>query len=199
MANSPLGISLKDIKYLFKKHSSDYFVKFTRDRVKQIEAEIQKLTQIKEAFAAKAFFIEKIKALPLNEIGIVFQKAQPLSYVINLDDPSGYSDYIAFLEALVGLDFNHYHGVIVGNESILTNTPQYGVFYTIIENNPVAGADAVKPQGDYAVAYHTGNIAAISSTYEKLLAFIDANDLSPQSDFYEEYLVLSSGVMMITR
>lgn len=186
-----LDVSLKDIKKFMIKRSPDNFISFSDEQLKQIDKNIENLNKLKEALTSKASFIKKIYNLPLYDIEISYQESQPLSYVIKTDDTCNYDDYIDFLKGLFYLNFKHHHGAIIDKNHLLNN-PKHIAFYTVVEDNILNHCEVEKPQGHYAIAYHMGDTSTINDTYKKLLAFIDKNSLSLQSNFYEEHLIGST-------
>jgi effector-binding domain-containing protein len=57
-----------------------------------------------------------------------------------------------------------------------------------MEKHP-ASAFYSKPKGLYVVAYHKGSYKNISETYERILQFMESENLNLKSFAYEEYIL----------
>lgn len=195
-----LGMPLKEIKEYMERRSPEEFITLMEDRKKIIEENILQLEKIKKIFHEKMEITKESIKLDKNVIAIKkYQKEYLISIKTEINNERDVSIYVA-----EHIKFCQEKGVysphaISGTQNFNTvlngNYYKYTSFYTKITSDQLyllkdkSVTFIAKEEGDYIVTYHSTGYLKLGETYQKIISFIQKNNLEVVGDFYEDVLL----------
>lgn len=188
-----IGMPLKEIKeYLSKRNPNELINLLEKERINVIN-KIDKLNQIKlfidrKIEYSKDFinnYTDKVSILPLQEEYIFISKVFNCS--TDKEVYEAFSAHIGRCEDR-GIAYPHFLGEMLEYSDIANgNYLDYKYIYNKLPNKEYS--NFTKAKGLYIVAYHRGSYYNTSITYNKILKFIEENNLSVQGHFYEDIIL----------
>ncbi|CAM4008009.1 MerR family transcriptional regulator [Lederbergia lenta] len=190
-----VDMPLKEIKSFLNNRSPKELIELFKEKSIEIERKMDNLARIQKIIDTKISLTERALAIDDTQINIEIQEAEQLvisDSILNCSDREFLklvSEFIAFCDAnqlYVGYPI----GGILSKEKLLQGDYEnYSFLYTKIVDDPGNIPVYIKPKGLYVIAYHKGSYKKIFKTYEKILNFIEANQLKIKGDSYEEYVL----------
>ena len=160
-----IGMPLKEIKNFMDKRNPDNIVEIFEYETSEIQKEIEKLKRKQEIISNKIKIIKESKNISQD----IFLQHQEEEYIIlsnNIDKTKEPLD-----------DLNS------------TNPYDYSYYYTKVNKNPNNKNITIKPEGDYVVGYFKGYFSQAHIFYEKLMSYINKNNLTVVGYAYEDVLI----------
>lgn len=190
-----VDMPLKEIISFLNNRSPKELIELFKEKSIEIERKMDNLARIQKIIDTKISLTERALAIDDTQINIEIQEAEQLvisDSILNCSDREFLklvSEFIAFCDAnqlYVGYPI----GGILSKEKLLQGDYEnYSFLYTKIVDDPGNIPVYIKPKGLYVIAYHKGSYKKIFKTYEKILNFIEANQLKIKGDSYEEYVL----------
>ncbi|MCM3109664.1 MerR family transcriptional regulator [Lederbergia lenta] len=190
-----VDMPLKEIISFLNNRSPKELIELFKEKSIEIERKMDNLARIQKIIDTKISLTERALAIDDTQINIEIQEAEQFvisDSILNCSDREFLklvSEFIAFCDAnqlYVGYPI----GGILSKEKLLQGDYEnYSFLYTKIVDDPGNIPVYIKPKGLYVIAYHKGSYKKIFKTYEKILNFIEANQLKIKGDSYEEYVL----------
>ncbi|HEX3026723.1 MAG TPA: MerR family DNA-binding transcriptional regulator [Clostridia bacterium] len=190
-----LDVPLKEMKVYLDERTPDRLLELSKQKIVEIDREIEKSLQIRHFLEETIAFTNKGMSADPDRIIVEEQEEECMIRSALLSDENS-KDYIRWM-----LEYNKFTnstrsksssfvGAMISKNKIMNGDFQGGsyLFAKTGSKNPTPSM-AVKPKGLYAVAYHRGSYETINKTYEKLLMFLQENQLDLGDFAYEEYLL----------
>ncbi|WP_285769260.1 MerR family transcriptional regulator [Peribacillus sp. SI8-4] len=189
------NMPLKEIKWFLTNRSPIGLIELFKEKSLELEKKIKNLHRMQKIIETKISLTEKALCIDDSQITLRPEEEEWLylsGSILNSSDAE-------FLKATSDfLDFCHENefysgfpiGAMISKEKIIGGDhDNYSFLYT----KGIAAADPLafhaKPKGLYVVAYHKGSYEHISETYEKIIRFMEHENLNIKSFAYEEYIL----------
>ncbi len=189
-----LGMPLKEIKEFMDKRTPQNVVELFTYETNEIEKEINRLRRKQEIISNKIKVINKAK----NITDKIFIEKQEEDYII-ITSPIDKSKYPYDTDTYMNhLDYCYsndlYIGYPVGSirtiEDLKSKNPyDYSYYYTKVNKNSVDKNVIIKPEGTYVVGYLKGYYENTPTLYNKILKYINENNLTIIGYAYEDVLL----------
>lgn len=192
-----IGMSLKDIKNFIDNRSPETLIElFTKEKY-EVEKEIQNLERIKKLLEIK---IQSVKE-GINHNEEIFLEEQKEEYLILSDHINNYNDIEVeydlktFIEHFKycmknQLNTGYSIGVMVSKENLKNKLfYEYSYYFTKTNKTEMCRSMVKKDEGIYVVGYLKGYYDKTPVLYEKMLNYIDKNNLKICGYSYEEGLI----------
>lgn len=189
-----IGMPLKEIKNFMDKRNPDNIVEIFEYETSEIQKEIEKLKRKQEIISNKIKIIKESKNISQD----IFLQHQEEEYIIlsnNIDKTKEPYDTYTYMNHLdYCYNNNLYIGYPAGSIKTLddlnsTNPYDYSYYYTKVNKNPNNKNITIKPEGDYVVGYFKGYFSQAHIFYEKLMSYINKNNLTVVGYAYEDVLI----------
>lgn len=183
-----IGISIDEIKAYMDGRTPDKMFSLFKVQETHILKEMKKLQSILEIMKIYTGMAETALKYEEDTMLIEHKKKEPLflgpvNVVKSVDD--AVMDFYDFA-AENGFELGYPLGAVVEHNNLISNDPLIASrYYFKVKNNE----NFYKPEGQYAVIYGKGAYGESDHLYEKLIAFIEENNLKICGDAYEEYLL----------
>lgn len=189
-----IGMPLKEIKSFLEKRTPDNIISLFHEEIVEIENEINRLKKLQIQMSNKIKLITEGK----NFTKSIFLENQEEEYLI-LSDPidntkqiydiQTYSDHINYCFDN-NLNIGFAAGGIISYEDLLKrNLSNYSYYFTKVHENIPNEKIFIKPKGVYVVGYHKGYYDSVQIIYNKILDYINENNLHINGDAYEDILI----------
>lgn len=188
-----IGIPLKDIKAFIDNRNPENILDLFNYEYKEIEKEIKNLRRKQEILFNKINLIKEGKNLD-NDIIIENQDEEYLllSKPINLNNDSyDLNCYMDHLEYCYRNDLyiGYPVGIIINRDSLYNKDyTNYSYYYTKVARYKATENIIVKPKGLYVVGYMKGYYDKTHLLYEKLIKFIENNNIYIIGDSYSDVI-----------
>ncbi|MEK3886449.1 MerR family transcriptional regulator [Bacillus sp. FSL K6-3431] len=190
-----VDMPLKEIKLFLNKKSPSELIELLKKKSLEIEKKIENLNRIRKIIDTKISLTEKALTIDYSKIRLEIQEEEQLilsSSILNCSDREFLklvSQFIYFSN-INKLYIGYPIGALLSKEKMIQGDYEnYSFLYTKIIDNPEGTIITIKPKGLYVIAYHIGSYKKVAHTYEKILTFIDENNLEIKSGAYEEYVL----------
>jgi DNA-binding transcriptional MerR regulator len=189
------NMPLKEIKWFLTNRSPMELIELFKEKTIELEKKIKDLHRVQKIIETKISLTEKAIGMDDSQITLKLQEEEQLflsESILNSSDAEflkSTSDFIDFCnenEFYTGFPI----GTMISKENIINgNHDDYSFLYTkVMEKHPYS-TFYCKPKGLYVVAYHKGSYKNISETYERILQFMESENLNLKSFAYEEYIL----------
>ncbi|RDY24209.1 MerR family transcriptional regulator [Romboutsia maritimum] len=188
-----IGMPLKKIKEFLDNRTPDFLIDLFEYEKIQIEKEIENLQRIKSLMETKINITKAGKNIT-SDIKLEYEKEEflILSDYINIEDDYYIDAYTQHLKHCINNKLNSGHpiGVMINKENLMSNEFfKYNYYFTKVNNSDVSKEVMIKPEGLYVVGYMRGYYDKTIFLYEKLMDFINNNNLCISGYSYEEGLI----------
>ncbi|MBE6072493.1 MAG: MerR family transcriptional regulator [Clostridium butyricum] len=189
-----LGMPLKDIKFFIDNRNPEMAIEFFKKEKIAIDKEIKNLQRLKKLMDTK---------INLTQLGIDFtddikieeQEEEKLilsNYIMETEDEYDIKTYTEHLKYCFNnkLDSGYPIGMMINANKLHKNDfshPDY--YFTKVEKNYSKENIFIKPRGLYVVGYIKGYYDTNILLYERLVKFINENNLSIDGYSYEQGLI----------
>lgn len=188
-----IGVPLKEIKnYLSKRNPNELINLLEKERINVIN-KIDKLNQIKLFIDRKIEYSKDFINNYTDEVCILSLQEEDMfvtevfSCSTDKEIYEAFSTHISHCEDR-GITYPHFLGGILKYSDVTNgNYFNYKYIYNKLPNENFS--NFAKTKGLYIVAYHKGSYYNTNITYNKILKFIEKNNLSVQSYFYEDIIL----------
>lgn len=189
------GMSLKEIKEFINKRNINNVIDVLKSEVINIEKELKKLTSNRERILNKIKSIEEGKNYK-KEITLAYEEEEYLILSSDIDNTKEHYDidtYIHHVNYCFDNDLNigFSTGAILSMDKLISNNfKEYSFYFTQTTKEKVEFCTNVlkKPKGLYVVGYLNGYYDKLPSFYEKLISYINDNNLKIIGNSYEKVL-----------
>ncbi len=189
------NMPLKEIKWFLTNRSPMELIELFKEKTIELEKKIKNLHRVQKIIETKISLTEKAICMDDSQITLELQEGEQLflsESILNSSDAEflkSTSDFIDFCnenEFYTGFPI----GTMISKENIIEgNHDDYSFLYTKVMEKHPAHTFYSKPKGLYVVAYHKGSYKNISETYERILQFMESENLNLKSFAYEEYIL----------
>ncbi|MFF2500952.1 MerR family transcriptional regulator [Peribacillus sp. NPDC058075] len=189
------NMPLKEIKWFLTNRSPMELIELFKEKTIELEKKIKNLHRVQKIIETKIYLTEKAICMDDSQITLKLQEEEQLflsESILNSSDAEflkSTSDFIDFCnenEFYTGFPI----GAMISKENIINgNHDDYSFLYTKVMERHPAPTFYPKPKGLYVVAYHKGSYKNISETYERILQFMESENLNLKSFAYEEYIL----------
>ena len=189
------NMPLKEIKWFLTNRSPMELIELFKEKTIELEKKIKNLHRVQKIIKTKISLTEKAICMDDSQITLELHGEEQLflsESILNSSDAEflkSTSDFIDFCienEFYTGFPI----GTMISKENIIEgNHDDYSFLYTKVMETHPASAFYSKPEGLYVVAYHKGSYKNISETYERILQFMESENLNLKSFAYEEYIL----------
>jgi DNA-binding transcriptional MerR regulator len=188
-----LNVPLKQIKEYMDKRTPAQWLDLSRQKIAEVNHEIEKLNQIKHFLEETIVFTNKGMTADFEEITIEEQAQEHLIRSKLLKEGNA-KDYIKWMLEFINFENRtlskdtSFVGTMLGKENI-TNGNYFDNSYFYVKTSDISCSNALKPKSLYAVVYHHGSYESIGNTYKKLIDYCITNHLQLGDFSYEESLL----------
>lgn len=189
-----IGMSLLEIKGFLSNKTPEEAIALLHEKERIVAQKIEKLQRITKVIRNSRKKIEDALLIDFSEISI--KTLNGFHYILS-DPITEYSDQAymqSFMNFMKGiqlrkLDYGYTIGIILPQNEIETRSYSvYTNFYVQVNSVDVANVQT-RESGEYIVAYHIGQYATISETYEKMQVYLEENGFKINGDGFEIYLL----------
>lgn len=189
-----IGMSLKEIKKFMDKRNPQNIIELFQYETNEIEKEINRLKRKQEIISNKIKIINEGE----NRKNHIFLEHQNEEYLIlsntidNTKYPYDIKTYIEHLDYCYSNDLNIGYpvGSIKNKSNLKSSNPyEYSYYFTKTNKNSNTENIVVKPAGTYLVGYLKGYYDKAPILYERLLKYINENNLTIIGYAYEDVLI----------
>lgn len=189
-----LGMPLKDIKFFIDNRNPKMAIEFFKKEKKAIDDEIKDLQRLKKLMDTK-INLTKLGINFTHDIKIEEQEEERFiisDYINETEDEYDIKTYTEHLKYCFKnqLDSGYPVGVMINAKKLSNNDfyhPDY--YFTKVEKNYSKENIFIKPKGKYVVGYIKGYYDTTAFLYERLMKFINENNLSIDGYSYEQGLI----------
>ena len=190
-----MGMSLKEIKEFISKRNINNIIDTLNSEIKNIENEINKLNANKERLINKIKYIEEGKNYK-KEISVINEDEEYLVLSNPIDNTKEYYDIATYVSHVNycfdnELNIGYSTGTIISMDNLLKgNFKDCSFYFTKTNKEKILNHTNIlkKPKGLYVVGYSKGYYDKLPSFYEKLISYINNNNLKIIGHSYEKVL-----------
>lgn len=189
-----MGMSLSEIKDYLDHRSPGGLIHLFHHQMAKVDDEIKHLKEVKKMMQDKVEVTKRAIEVDCNCIELVEYEEDYLVLSKKLDSSDDRQFFDALSEYLKSYDnqeVNWYSiGTMISLDNILNQEyTKYTYFYSHVSDKTKAQMIFLKPKGLYVRGYHKGSFETGYQTYEKILDFIEQNNLRVVGPSYEEFLL----------
>jgi len=190
-----LNMPLSDIKQYLDNRSPKEFISLMEKKNIEIINKIKELEQMSNLINKKISMTKEACKIDFQDI---YLENLPKTYLIKTDAHATEEEKSLAVSLAQHINYckdnNIYSPYIIGGMISIENIKNkkyssYVYFFTQLEDNETALHNHIKEEGLYLTAYHEGGYYTIDKTYDKILKFLDSNNLLAVSYFYEDVLL----------
>ncbi|WP_105176075.1 MULTISPECIES: MerR family transcriptional regulator [Clostridium] len=196
-----INMPLKDIRSYLDNRTPDSLINLFKNKMLEIDNEIENLNRIKELMQTKIDVTEKSYKIDPLKISLEFKEEEHLILSKSIENVS-YNEYLRSVSEHMKyctsnkLNTSYSLGAMINKKNILQGVKEnYSYLYTKIDPKLNCSSIFIKPNGIYAIAYHKGNYETIDSTYKKIISFLDSFNLNIGDYAYEECILDEASVI----
>jgi DNA-binding transcriptional MerR regulator len=190
-----MGMSLKEIKDFINKRSINNVIDILNSEIINIENELNKLKANKERLMNKIKSIEEGKNYK-KEISLDYEDEEYLVLSNSIDNSKEYYDidtYVNHVNYCFDNDLNigYSTGTIISMDNLIVgNYKDYSFYFTKTNKEKISNHTNIikKPKGLYVVGYFKGYYDKLPYFYEKLISYINKNNIRIIGHSYEKVL-----------
>ena len=187
------GMSLKEIKNYINNRSPENMISLFEYEINEIELEIQNLRKKQQALKTKVSLINE--GLNIKE-GIFLANLKEeylvLSEIMDSDlSPFDLKCYSNFIQKSYkhNLYYGHPIGAIKTKNDLFNDRESYTYYYIRVDKDCDYKDIFIKPKGLYVVSYVKGYYSDLPPVYDKMLDFINDNNLAIIGWAYEDVII----------
>lgn len=189
-----MGMPLKEIRHFMETRSPEALLTLYEDMEHSIELEIARLQEKQTWIAQKK---AELSHLLQKDLSKIYLEQRTKQYLIPVTvENNDEADFITSINERIlhYMEHNHSHNFRVVYAQHYQNITQkiYDDYdnAALSVNTPPKGCDfQVLPSGTYLVGYHIGHWNTIGSCYQRMMNYIQKNQLCPKGDFLEYVLI----------
>ena len=189
------GMSLKEIKDFINKRNIDNVIEVLNSEIMNIEKELKKLKANKERLINKIKSIEEGKNFK-KEISLAYEDEEYLVLSGFIDNTKEYYDIDTYVNHVNycfdnELNIGFSTGAIISKDKLISNDfKEYSFYFTKTNKDKISNHTKIlkKPKGLYVVGYLKGYYDKLPFFYEKLISYINNNNLKIIGNSYEKVL-----------
>lgn len=182
-----LNMTIEEIKEYYENPNSQNFLKIVEEKNKEIELEIQKLTNMKKTMQMKKEQVLFCETLQDQEIRIETLDEKNI-YVLPFDFTYNHISHIfSYIKDKWSIEqIRMGIGGMISLDKVITNQfDNYdGLFTQVYEKNTSSKCMTI-PKGNYICGYQKGTWDKLPEMYQKMLAHADKNHLKLKGYAYE--------------
>lgn len=192
-----MGVPLKEIRQIVEEISPDTAMAVLQKQQGEVQKTMQKLKLLEAMMALRIAQISQGKAVLENKLSGVSLETVPKDIPLYLGERIDCTwdeitddmivDFYGSCEKL-GFPMIFSGGQMKCREKILLGETAQ-ISHMCCRLQDFQGANAVIPQGRYAVAYARGDYANVGDAYSRILSFIKESHMQIVGNAYEEYLL----------
>ncbi|GCD10131.1 MerR family transcriptional regulator [Clostridium tagluense] len=189
------NMSLKEIKAYLDNRSPSTLVELLKNKVLDIDIEIENLKRIRKLMETKISITENACIIDHSKISLEYFDEEHLVLSNSIENVS-HKDYFKIVSehmnycTLNNLNAGHSIGAMISKDNILKGVAEnYSFLYTKLYSNNDIPFTFTKPKGLYCIAYHEGDYNSIDKTYNKILQFLKNSNIVIGKYSYEEFLL----------
>lgn len=190
-----INMPLKEIKSYLDNRTPDSLISLFKNKIIEVDKEIENLNRIRTLMKTKIDITERACKVNYSKISLEVQDEEylilsnPIDNVNAKDFFKAASDHMNYC-ICNNLNMGYSIGAIINKYNILKGDHNsYSYLYTKVDDLNSSPFIYIKPKGLYLVAYHKGSYETIKETYDKILLFLDENNLTLGDYSYEEYIL----------
>lgn len=193
-----VGLSIQEIKSYINNRTSEKFYKFLAQHQKNLQEEIRSKQRLSLLIKNKLKLIKDTSQITLDEINLQKLPASKLLLSESLHNIHDEMEIHHIVQRHINyclhnnLNVGYQIGGMIAKEDILNaHTNNYSYCFTktplaVRKEAPACARPFVQPAGLYAVGYFRGNYPRYDDAYEKLMLFLEKNNLMIEDFSYEE-------------
>lgn len=196
-----IGMPLKEIKKFLDKRTPENTLKLFKYEKEQVEKEIKNLKRIQKLLEVKLNLID----IGINAPDELALEEKDEEYIVlsspvnETEDDYDIETYTKHIKYCIDndLDYGYPVGSMISKEDLISRRfHKYSYYFTKIIESKNFKESVLKPKGLYLVGYSHGYYDKVYKMYEKMIKYIEENNLSISGYSYEEVLIdeISSSV-----
>lgn len=196
-----IGMPLKEIKKFLDKRTPENTLKLFKYEKEQVEKEIKNLKRIQKLLEVKLNLID----IGINAPDDLALEEKDEEYIVlsspvnETEDDYDIETYTKHIKYCIDndLDYGYPVGSMISKEDLISRRfDKYSYYFTKIIESKKFKESILKPKGLYLVGYSHGYYDKVYKMYEKMIKYIEENNLSISGYSYEEVLIdeISSSV-----
>ncbi|WP_182201331.1 MerR family transcriptional regulator [Paraliobacillus salinarum] len=191
LAMRELNMSIEEIDAYMNNRSADAFRNILQMKMTDIDATIQRLTQLRQLLLEKEKQITLSEHVILDTIEIITCSedyvllSSPLTSSFDEDDLAILNEHMQ--KAKDYRLFNQRYGTMISVEKILEKAfHSYNYYYSVIDGGERNNRLSIKPAGTYIRIFSKGNWEQLPNVYEKIVSFAKNDSWKLTGYAYEE-------------
>lgn len=189
-----IGMPLKEIKKFLDKRNPENTLQLLKYEKEQVEKEIHNLKRIQKLLEVKLNLIE----VGINSTSELVLEEKEEEYIVlsnpvnETEDDYDIETYTEHIKYCIDndLDYGYPVGSIINKENLINRRfDKYSYYFSKVIEKKKYKDLVLKPKGLYLVAYSHGYYDKVYKVYEKMIKYIEENNLRINGYSYEEVLI----------
>ncbi|GAA0109485.1 MerR family transcriptional regulator [Clostridium sp.] len=189
-----IGMPLKEIKKFLDKRNPENTLQLLKYEKEQVEKEIHNLKRIQKLLEVKLNLIE----VGINSTSELVLEEKEEEYIVlsnpvnETEDDYDIETYTEHIKYCIDndLDYGYPVGSIINKENLINRRfDKYSYYFSKVREKKKYKDLVLKPKGLYLVGYSHGYYDKVYKVYEKMIKYIEENNLRINGYSYEEVLI----------
>lgn len=189
-----IGMPLKEIKKFLDKRNPENTLQLLKYEKEQVEKEIHNLRRIQKLLEVKLNLIE----VGINSTSELVLEEKEEEYIVlsnpvnETEDDYDIETYTEHIKYCIDndLDYGYPVGSIINKENLINRRfNKYSYYFSKVIEKKKYKDLVLKPKGLYLVGYSHGYYDKVYKVYEKMIKYIEENNLRINGYSYEEVLI----------
>ncbi|WP_278599728.1 MerR family transcriptional regulator [Clostridium tertium] len=189
-----IGMPLKEIKKFLDKRNPENTLQLLKYEKEQVEKEIHNLKRIQKLLEVKLNLIE----VGINSTSELVLEEKEEEYIVlsnpvnETEDDYDIETYTEHIKYCIDndLDYGYPVGSIINKENLINRRfDKYSYYFSKVIEKKKYKDLVLKPKGLYLVGYSHGYYDKVYKAYEKMIKYIEENNLRINGYSYEEVLI----------
>jgi DNA-binding transcriptional MerR regulator len=189
-----IGMPLKEIKKFLDKRNPENTLQLLKYEKEQVEKEIHNLKRIQKLLEVKLNLIE----VGINSTSELVLEEKEEEYIVlsnpvnETEDDYDIETYTEHIKYCIDndLDYGYPVGSIINKENLINRRfDKYSYYLSKVIEKKKYKDLVLKPKGLYLVGYSHGYYDKVYKVYEKMIKYIEENNLRINGYSYEEVLI----------
>ncbi|EEH98957.1 MerR family transcriptional regulator [Clostridium tertium] len=189
-----IGMPLKEIKKFLDKRNPENTLQLLKYEKEQVEKEIHNLKRIQKLLEVKLNLIE----VGINSTSELVLEEKEEEYIVlsnpvnETEDDYDIETYTEHIKYCIDndLDYGYPVGSIINKENLINRRfDKYSYYFSKVIEKKKYKDLVLKPKGLYLVGYSHGYYDKVYKVYEKMIKYIEENNLRINGYSYEEVLI----------